>query len=414
MRRHRLRVASLLVAATLFALGCSDAAAPSDASTDVFVDAAGDAARVTDGAGDAASDAPSDAPPEDPVDAGPPADPVAAATPGEWTWVPIDGARCMDGSPTGVGINTSPGADGLVIFFMGGGACFNASTCAGALHATGFGPSLFRVEISALGAAGPVSRTSKGNPLRSWNFMYVGYCTGDVHAGDNEAGATIDGHHYVFTGHHNVALALQRLVPHLRGIRHVLVTGLSAGGFGAAYNYDQIATAFGPDVDTSLVDDSGPPMPDDALPPCLQQQWRTLWNLDATLPADCTACRSQSNGGGIVALLDFILHKYPTRRFGLVSATRDGTIRDFFAWGRSGDCAVHGDFPAAAFNDALLSLRTREAGTALRTYFVDSSSHTWLFLPDWNVTAVGGTTLSSWVDAIATGGTANDVGPGAP
>ena len=347
-------------------------------------------------------------------DAPPPADPVAAATPGAWTWVPIEGARCMDGSPTGVGLNTAPGSDGLLIFFMGGGACFNADTCADAFHRDGFGASRFRTEITVLGAAGPLSRREDENPLRDWNFLYVGYCTGDVHAGDNDRPVAIGGTDYHFAGYRNVRLALQRLVPHLGHIRRVLVTGVSAGGFGAAYNYDQIATAFGPAVDVSLVDDSGPPLTDDLLPPCLQRTWRTLWNLDATLPPDCAACRAQADGGGISHLLDHLVHKYPTRRLGLISSTGDSVIRGFFSWGRDGDCSRRGNFPAAAYADGLMALRRREAGTSFRTYYVDSNDHTWLVIPGWNLTHVGGTVLSRWVADMALGRDARDVGPGSP
>lgn len=399
--RRGARVPLTLLASLLVACGGVDPDAP-DASADApATDAPAADAPEADGPDDASTDVA-------------PADPVAAATPGAWTWVPIEGSRCMDGSPTGVGLNTAPGSDGLVIFFMGGGACFNADTCEGALHPDGFGEGRFRSEITVLGAGGPLSRREGENPLRDWNYLYVGYCTGDVHAGDNAGPVRVGGRDYVFTGHRNVGLALRRLVPHLGHIRRVLATGVSAGGFGAAFNYDQIATAFGPAVDVSLVDDSGPPLTDDLLAPCLQRTWRTLWNLDATLPADCAACRAQADGGGISHLLDHLARKYPTRRLGLVSSMGDSTIRRFFSWGRDGDCTRRGEFPASAYRDGLMALRQRSVGTNLRTYYLDGTGHTWLLFPGWNETRVGGTVLSRWFADIATGGAVADVGPGAP
>ncbi len=379
----------VLFAATLVACGGADPGSP-DASADAEADVAADA---------------------------PPADPVVAAraSPGAWTWIPIEGAQCMDGSPTGVGINFAPGgSDGLLMFFMGGGACFNEDTCDGAFHRDGFGAEYFRTEINVLGAAGPLSRHEEENPLRNWNLMYVGYCTGDVHAGDNPTPVRIGGRDDTFRGHRNVRLALQRLVPHLGEVRRVLVTGVSAVGFGAAFNYDQIATAFGPSVDVSLVDDSGPPLTDDLLPPCLQRTWRTLWNLDATLPADCADCRAQPDGGGISHLLDHLVRKYPTRRLSLISSMGDSTIRGFFSWGRGGDCSRRGDFPATAYRDGLLALRQRTAGTSFRSYFVNGNDHTWLVIPGWNATHVGGTVLSRWVADIALGSVPANVGPGSP
>ncbi len=51
----------------------------------------------------------------------------------------------------------------------------------------------------------------------------------------------------------------------------VLLTGISAGGFGAAANYPQVARAFAP-VPVYDLDDSGPPGAEDPyLPKCLQQ-----------------------------------------------------------------------------------------------------------------------------------------------
>ncbi|TAK18549.1 MAG: hypothetical protein EPO40_36695 [Myxococcaceae bacterium] len=342
-----------------------------------------------------------------------PDDPIVGAEPRRWTWVPIEGMRCIDGSPTGIGVNVAPGAEGLVIFLMGGGACFNEETCASVFHADGFDEGAFRAETRAFSASGPVSRIDASNPFRNWSFAYVGYCTGDAHAGDNPEGVVIGGRRRVFVGHRNVRLALRRLLPTFRGVGHVLVTGVSAGGFGAAYHYDGIAQAFGPATDVSLLNDSGPPLNDDVLAPCLQRTWRTLWNLDATFPADCTECRAQADGGGISRLADFLARKYPTRRLGIVSAMGDGVPRDFFSWGHGGDCAQRGDITADELGRDLLATRQRLAGTGFRSYLVASQSHTWLLR--WNSTRVGGLPLSQWAGAIGTGvGPLVDVGPGAP
>src|SRR5688500_7173639 len=53
----------------------------------------------------------------------------AAANPGVWTWVPIEGTYCRDGSPAGIGLRTHVDGPGLVLFMQGGGGCINAETC---------------------------------------------------------------------------------------------------------------------------------------------------------------------------------------------------------------------------------------------------------------------------------------------
>ncbi len=342
-----------------------------------------------------------------------PDSPIVVAEPRQWAWVPIEGMRCIDGSPTGIGVNVVPNAEGLVIFLMGGGACFNEESCASVLHANGFVETAFRTEMRLASAVGPLSRSDTNNAFRNWSYAYIGYCTGDAHAGDNPDGVVIGGTRRVFVGSRNVRVALRRLLPTFRGVGRVLVTGLSAGGFGAAWHYDGIAQAFGPTTDVSLLNDSGPPLGDDVLAPCLQRTWRTLWNLDATLPADCTECRAQADGGGLSRLTDFLARKYPTRRLGLISAMGDASPRYFFSWGHGGDCARQGDITAEEFGQGLLATRQRLAGTSLRSYFITSENHTWLLR--WNSTLVDGVPLSRWAGVIGTGvGDFVDVGPGAP
>ena len=56
---------------------------------------------------------------------------ITGLQPEKWTWVPFADAKCRDGSSTGIAVNPSSGSDKLMIFLQGGGACFNATTCAG-------------------------------------------------------------------------------------------------------------------------------------------------------------------------------------------------------------------------------------------------------------------------------------------
>src|SRR5439155_20626806 len=172
-----------------------------------------------------------------------------------------------------------------------------------------------------------------------------------------------------------------RLVPTFADATDVVVTGVSAGGFGAAFNYDRLAQAFC-HARVTLVDDSGPPMSDKYLAPCLQQRWRELWNLDATLPADCSACRG-ADGGGIVHYLPYVIDKYPTAKLGLVSANQDGIISLFFGYGANDCQGLHGasaGMSGTSFQAGLEELRATYMGSSpnVGSYFVASTSHTWL------------------------------------
>jgi len=378
--------------------------------------------------GDAAtfsSDTPSDIPPSK-GDEGPVCKPEGAfdgkpippidAPPGEWSWVQVDGAVCRDGSPTGFGIRVAAKAsDKLMIYLEGGGACFNGTTCA--INPGSAGEAAFDAWKGTVGAGGIFSSENPDNPVSDWNMVYVPYCSGDIHAG-NAAGVDIEGllspKDQQFVGYANIYLYLKRIIPTFPSLSKVLLTGVSAGGFGAAYNYDRVAQAFCP-TPVVLIDDSGPPMADDYLAPCLQSHWRTLWKLGETTPSDCTTCAG-ADGGGIVSYVDYLSAKYPDRRLGLISSTKDSVISLFFGYGKD-ECKnlsgvatpVSGDVFAAGLND--LRDNHMKAKKAWASYYVDSTTHTYLMGPGFYTTTVQDKKLTQWVSDVVNEGTIEHVGP---
>ena len=333
-----------------------------------------------------------------------PGAPITAA-PDTWTWIDVPEAKCRDGSSTGIGVRMHPGATQLAIYLEGGGACFHDASCAINDVLQSWSQTDFNAWVAATGSAGIFDTTRDDNPLRGWNMVYVPYCTGDVHAGAREhvdvpgAAAPKD---QMFVGYTNIGYYLRRLVPTFAGASHVLVTGISAGGFGAALNYDRIAQAFcGARV--TLVDDSGPPMSDQYLAPCLQQRWRDLWNLDSTLPADCPACRG-ADGGGLVHYVDYLAKKYPSQQLGLISANQDSIISLFFGYGDN-DCAgltgPSAPMAAATFEAGLEDLRANYFSRAnLGSYIIPSVSHTWTTALTFYTTSVQSTPLPTWMNQI--------------
>ena len=333
-----------------------------------------------------------------------------------WTWIAIPEAKCRDGSSTGIGVRMHPGATQLAIYMEGGGACFHDASCAINDVLQSWDENAFDAWVGAAGSSGIFDTTRDDNPLRGWNMVYVPYCTGDVHAGAREhvdvpgAAAPKD---QMFVGYTNVGYYLERLVPTFAGSSHVLVTGVSAGGFGAAFNYDRIAQAFcGARV--TLVDDSGPPMSDAYLAPCLQQRWRDLWNLDATLPADCPACRG-ADGGGIVNYVDYVAKKYPSQQLGLISANQDSVISLFFGYGENNCAGLNGPsapMASAKFAAGLDELRGRYFSQAnLGSYIVPSTSHTWETALTFYSTTVQSTPLPTWMNQIVNEHFATHVDP---
>jgi hypothetical protein len=330
--------------------------------------------------------------------------------PQTWTWVPFPEARCRDGSSTGIGINPNPASDKLVILLEGGGACFNQTTCT--LNRASFGQtdfSRFAASHQWGGGAGIFNRGDAANPAKDFSFVYVPYCTGDVHAGNNPQGSIDPVGPQQFVGYVNVGVFLERIVPTFSGVTQVLLTGVSAGGFGAVANYVQVARAFG-SVPVVMLDDSGPPMGAPYLAPCLAQKFLDVWGLDKTVLADCGGdCGDSSQ-----YLVDFTWHlakSYPSARFALVDSTGDAVISVFFGYGAN-DCGEFAYMPPDSYAAGLEDIRARLADRANFGAFVFSGTdHTTLLTAaTFDTRAVWDLNLTTYIAGLLGGQVAN-IGP---
>ncbi|MCE9577715.1 MAG: pectinacetylesterase family protein [Deltaproteobacteria bacterium] len=309
-----------------------------------------------------------------------------------WTWVPVDGTLCADGSATGIGVNPGTSAD-LVFYLQGGGACFNAASCASVANPNGFGATEMTAVVSDYGNSGIFDRADPANPLKDATFVFVPYCTGDVHAGANPDG--FQGRKMV--GWNNVAKDLDYVYAKKGGIKRVIMSGSSAGGFGALFNFAQTADKFAP-LTTHLIDDSGPPLSDTYITPCLQTTMRTLWNLSASLPADCTAC-TEANGGGLGNAAAYLADKYPNSRLGLITSTRDGVIRSFLGFGYPDCVNGGGPIPEADYTAAINELRdtTLASKPNFKVFTKESGLHVWLVPATMSSITSGSANLDQWL-----------------
>jgi hypothetical protein len=326
-----------------------------------------------------------------------------------WTWHEFPDAFCRDGSRATIAVSPSQGSKKLMIFLEGGGACFDALSClANPANTSG----LFKIEKNA----GLFNRTRAENPVGNWNYVYVPYCTGDVHAGTNAEGSVqgVQGTQK-FVGYDNMSAYLKRIVPTFPDTERVLFVGSSAGGFGAAANVPQVLRAF-PKAAGNLIDDSGPPMPENVLPSCLQQKWRDTWGLRGSMLKECGEdCPDDSN-----FVFDFGLHLakiYSKSMAGTIEAAEDGIIRSFFGAGAN-DCtsSILSLTPAisgADFTEGLLAFRDAVSEYPnFGTYYPPGTQHTWLS-DDTSVydTSVNGVKLVDWVRGIVTDEGTQHVGP---
>jgi hypothetical protein len=331
-------------------------------------------------------------------------EPLAAAD-NVWTYVEFPETKCRDGSAAGIGLSLNSASKSLMIYLEGGGACFDAITC------------LTNPTNNSAGKSertqGLFDRTRAENPVRDWNFVYVPYCTGDTHGGTRENGTVVGvSGPQQFVGRLNLEKFLHRIARTLPEPTDLLLTGISAGGFGAAQN-GVLVQRFFPKVKVRVIDDSGPPLSTAVVPECLQQKWRETWGLENSVLADCGAdCPnpndfSQPYGLAMARLFD-------DRPSGLIESARDSVIAAFYGAGLN-NCtgtALLNQVPAMTFQDDLLAYREKVRPFAnFSTYIPDSTQHTWLGGASLFTASAGGVRLVDWVATIIRGESPGHAGP---
>jgi hypothetical protein len=376
----------------------------------------------------------------------------SVTTPAGWNFYLISGALCRDGSPAGFYVHYGT-ANKLFIYLEGGGTCSSATFCShnpanisqafsggapsqgqtvgGSLSSLSGNVQTPYVSTSSY-SPGIFDFTNAANPVKDWSGVYVPYCTGDVHFGtlDN---VTVPGDGVLpavssqhFVGHLNMQKFIARIVPTFPSATQVLLTGASAGGFGATLNYSMVQDSFG-SIPVSVIDDSGPPFRTSDLPPCIQKQWRDLWGFDTALPSDCTECFN-SDGSGLTDLATYLHHKYPNGRVGLISTMQDEVMRLFFGCGLN-NCATNnatalsfsGGYTGAQYTTGLNDLLSYYQCTgAVATYFMGGQAsafpnptyHQHIFRSEFYTadTNASSMTMAQWTSDFLSG-TIDNVGP---
>jgi hypothetical protein len=127
----------------------------------------------------------------------------------------------------------------VIVEFEGGGACWDAFTCSVA-------DAIFKdkVEVPPDGAALPgwYDHSNPAHPMKEWTHVYIPYCTGDIHWGDNVQ--TYGEGDKAFSINHkgavNAGAALAWLYDQIAAPEKVFVTGCSAGGYGSIWWAPQV------------------------------------------------------------------------------------------------------------------------------------------------------------------------------
>jgi hypothetical protein len=209
-----------------------------------------------DGAGDAAGvETPA------PVDGDVAGDPAPDLPPRVEPWIAVEGSEgtgCSGGDLFRFFVRKGA-TDRVLVDFEGGGACWNALTCAVASATmSAKAPTLEEFEDGlAKGAfSGVLDTAQPENPFREWTLVHVPYCTGDIHWG-SAVKEYADGLVFHHTGFANGQAVLSWVYENAADAAQVVVSGCSAGGYGALLHGAYAAKHYADAQVTILVDAAG-------------------------------------------------------------------------------------------------------------------------------------------------------------
>ena len=207
---------------------------------------------------------------------------------GTWEKHELPGTLCGNNSQYKFWSNFSNTSDNLVVVLEPGGACWDFDSCTGV--------------TGVMGAANPdglpddhydlapfispfLNRGDDTSPSIDWNYVYVPYCTGDVHTGnttaeyENDDGT--DGVIFHHDGHSDMEKITAWIDSQFTHVPKMLVTGCSAGGVGALVNYHMLRNGVHAADKGYLLDDSGPVFPSSGYSGLMHAKIRSAWNLDS-------------------------------------------------------------------------------------------------------------------------------------
>ena len=194
-----------------------------------------------------------------------------------WQRVELPGTKCGNGSQYKFFIHRTSSPH-VLFFFEGGGACWDYESCSGQTGLLGAAnpngiPDDYMTQFTARYVSPLVNGADPGLPLRSrtdlvtknWNVVFLPYCTGDVHVGNNVVTYSdstgqeppLQWHH---SGYANTLAAAQYVRQQIPSISKLLVSGFSAGGTATISAYYNVRRILAPQKGY-LLNDSGPVYP---------------------------------------------------------------------------------------------------------------------------------------------------------
>jgi hypothetical protein len=209
----------------------------------------------------------------------------------KWLKVEVPGTVCGNGSQYKFFVNYKEGAEDLLVMLEPGGACWDYAGCSGktdlgAAHPDGIPDDLMKI-TGPTASISPLIRRDLEGPTKDFNMVFLPYCTGDVHTGNNVitytdpegVGPDLEFHH---AGHANILGASAWMAKQFPATDRLFVTGCSAGGAGSLINYHFLRSKISAKRGY-MMNDAGPIYPSSGFSNLLHTKIRSSWNVDPIL-----------------------------------------------------------------------------------------------------------------------------------
>jgi hypothetical protein len=285
-------------------------------------------------------------------------------------------------------------SDGLVVFFDGGGACWDDVTCAipRRREADRDDDGFYKAELIPTDTpdrfSGIFDLDNPRNPVRDWSFVYVPYCTGDVHSGSNTAHYTDPDTGEPYTIEHrgadNFRVVLSWMKEAFPQPAQLLVAGSSAGAYGASTHYPRIRAAF-PRARALMIGDAG----QGVMTQTFLDQRNASWRF--ALPREVFPRNTVLTP--TVDVVARLAARYPHDRFAQYTTAHDITQSSFYALMGAENACV-------AWTDAMVTgLAQRQHRPNFRSYLASGEMHAILRQQRFYTEESGGAPLAEWLSA---------------
>ncbi|HBZ69666.1 MAG TPA: hypothetical protein DEP35_08035 [Deltaproteobacteria bacterium] len=207
----------------------------------------------------------------------------------------------------------------LIVYYEGGGACWDYFTCA-----------VFPTYAQTVGAKDDPSNATTGlfdysnpeSPFRDWNAVFVPYCTGDIHWGDNTVVYTAPNSPPVTIQHKgfvNAQVAEKFAREHFVDPDEVFVTGSSAGAYGSLLGSVYFQERVYPSARFATLGDAG----NGIVTQDFQQNDFPKWGITATFPNWIPGWTAQTDPKELWTIPALF---YPESRFANYATAYDGGL----------------------------------------------------------------------------------------